>query len=56
VLNGAMFDRSEAIGIVRTGTPRYRVADEGKNLIAIAEADIDNWTVHYLNVFNAPSH
>jgi tRNA pseudouridine55 synthase len=56
VLNGAMFDREEVIEIVRGQAPRFRVADEGKNLFAIAEADIDNWKVHYLNVFNAQSH
>lgn len=56
VLNGAAFDRSEAVEIRGGAGTIYCIGDDGKNLFAIADMDIDNWTIRYLNVFNEPLH
>ncbi len=53
VLNGAPLRRNDIIDVKQSGDNPYRVMDEGKNLIAIADMDINNWTIDYLNVFSS---
>jgi tRNA pseudouridine55 synthase len=51
VHNGAVFGRELTLSVEQSGTSRYTIWSEGKNLIAIADVDIDNWLIIYLNVF-----
>ncbi len=53
VFNGAFFDRDEVLEIVDRNCNRYMILDEEKNLIAIAEINIETWHINYLNVFNS---
>ncbi|HEY1405014.1 MAG TPA: tRNA pseudouridine(55) synthase TruB [Spirochaetota bacterium] len=52
VKNGARFAPENIIFRGQNDTLRYAIDDEDKNLIAIADVDIDNWSINYLNVFN----
>ena len=52
VLNGAPLRRNDIIEVKQSGDNPFRIMDEGKNLIAIADMDINNWTIDYLNVFS----
>jgi len=52
VRHGAPFKRESMLLRDQNSTLRYAVEDEVKNLIAIADIDIDNWSINYLNVFN----
>jgi tRNA pseudouridine55 synthase len=51
-LHGAFFTAEEVLHTEVKGNSPFTVEDERKNLIAIAQVDIDNWSVNYLNVFN----
>jgi tRNA pseudouridine55 synthase len=51
VTNGVIFPRNDASSVMQGEKNRYRVLDDMGNLIALAEADIDNWSLKYLNVF-----
>ncbi len=53
VLNGVPLQRDEIEEIKREDDDKpFRILDDEKNLIAIADVDIDNWNINYLNVFN----
>lgn len=52
IFNGAIFQRSDTISMENTGDGTYLITDEKKNLIAIADIEVDNWSIRYLNVFN----
>ena len=52
VLNGALFARENIVMMEKGKGDLFILTDEGKNLIAIAEIDIDKWLVRYNNVFN----
>ncbi|HNX58300.1 MAG TPA: tRNA pseudouridine(55) synthase TruB [Spirochaetota bacterium] len=52
VSHGGFFTPENVLFRDQTPGLRYAVEDEGKNLIAIADVDIDNWSINYLNVFN----
>jgi len=52
VFNGAFFNRDDIISIDAKAGNTFIILDEEKNLIAIADIDIDNWMIKYLNVFN----
>jgi tRNA pseudouridine55 synthase len=52
ILNGAFFAREDIISIDNSGKTPFIILDEEENLIAIADVDITNWLVKYLNVFN----
>lgn len=51
-LNGAYFNRNELVTLKEVEDKPYLILDENKNFIAIADVDIRNWLIHYLNVFN----
>lgn len=53
VLNGAPIKKDDIIEVKQSGNNPFRIMDEGKNLIAIADMDIINWTINYLNVFSS---
>ncbi|MFH0975337.1 MAG: tRNA pseudouridine(55) synthase TruB [Spirochaetota bacterium] len=55
ILNGAFFLRNDIINIYNNGKNPFIILDEEENLIAIADIDIDNWSIKYLNVFNKTS-
>ncbi len=55
VFNGAIFDRSDAIDISGKKNGIFTVFDQYKNLIAMADIDLNNWHINYLNVFNRKS-
>jgi tRNA pseudouridine55 synthase len=52
ILNGANFAQNDIISIENKGTNPFIILDEEENLIAIADVDINNWLIKYLNVFN----
>lgn len=52
ILNGAPFKEDDIIKMEDSDNKPRRILDEDKNLIAIADIDINNWTIKYLNVFN----
>ena len=52
ILNGAFFSENDIISIKNNGTTPFTILDEEENLIAIANVDINNWSINYLNVFN----
>jgi tRNA pseudouridine55 synthase len=52
VRNGADFGRDDIVRIDARGESPFIIIDGGKNLIAIASIDVDNWSIRYLNVFN----
>jgi len=51
VMNGALFSRLDVISQENRGLKPYMIEDEEKNLIAIAEIDIENWQISYHSVF-----
>ncbi len=51
IMDGAFFSREDVIEVSGTESKLSTVIDKGKNLIAIAEVDFDNWNVRYTNVF-----
>ncbi len=53
VLNGAPLRKDDIIELKQSGDNPYRIMDEAKNLIAIANMDINNWIIDYLNVFSS---
>ena len=53
VFNGAPFDRESVSTIEDKGGKVFIIIDEKENLIAIADVDIKNWQIAYLNVFNS---
>ena len=52
VLNGAFFKREDVIRMKIAEEKPYIIIDEEENLFAIADVDIRNWIIKYLNVFN----
>ncbi|MBN2401435.1 MAG: tRNA pseudouridine(55) synthase TruB [Spirochaetes bacterium] len=52
ILNGAFFTQDDIISIDSNGGNPFIILDEEENLIAIADVDINNWLIKYLNVFN----
>lgn len=52
IINGAFFDKNDVIEIRDRNRNPFIILDEEENLIAIADIDIDNWLIKYLNVFN----
>lgn len=53
VLNGVVFERDEAELNIANDEKSFRVVDREKNLIAIADIDLDIWQIRYLNVFHS---
>lgn len=53
VMNGAGFDRGDALKIGDKGGKTFIILDENENIIAIADVDIQKWLIKYLNVFNS---
>ncbi len=51
VMNGALFSRFDVISHENRGSKPYMIEDEEKNLIAIAEIDIEEWHITYHSVF-----
>lgn len=51
VKNGALFSRFDVISHENSGIKPCMIEDEEKNLIAIAEIDIDKWQIIYHSVF-----
>jgi len=51
VMNGALFSRFDVIMLESRGSKPFVILDEEKNLIAIAEIDIDKWQINYHSVF-----
>ena len=51
IMNGALFSRFDVISHESRGTSPFMIEDEEKNLIAIAEIDIENWQISYHSVF-----
>ena len=49
---GASFKDDEVVAIHSVPGKPFRIVDEDKNLIAVAEVDVDRWKIRYLNVFN----
>jgi tRNA pseudouridine55 synthase len=52
IVNGAFFDKKDVIEIRDRKRNPFIILDEEENLIAIADVDINNWLIKYLNVFN----
>ncbi|MBN2041711.1 MAG: tRNA pseudouridine(55) synthase TruB [Spirochaetes bacterium] len=52
ILNGAFFRRDDIISLENNADKHFLIVDEEENLIAIADINIDNWFIKYLNVFN----
>ncbi len=52
IFNGAFFAREDVVFIDDRGKNPFIILDEEENLIAIADVDINNWLIKYLNVFN----
>ena len=51
VMNGALFSSFDVISHENRGSKPYMIEDEEKNLIAIAEIDIEEWQITYHSVF-----
>lgn len=51
VLHGSYFNRKDILNIEEKEKKRYIILDENKNLIAIADIDIQKWIINYINVF-----
>ncbi|OHD66059.1 MAG: tRNA pseudouridine(55) synthase TruB [Spirochaetes bacterium RBG_13_51_14] len=51
ILNGAVFPYEEVLEIEDNGGKKFIIIDENENLIAIADVDIGQWQIKYLNVF-----
>ena len=51
VMNGAFFSKGDVIIYENRGDKPFMILDEEKNLIAIAEIDIDKWLISYNSVF-----
>ncbi|HRX47770.1 MAG TPA: tRNA pseudouridine(55) synthase TruB, partial [Spirochaetota bacterium] len=51
IMNGALFSRLDVVLHENRGLKPYMIEDEEKNLIAIAEIDIENWQITYHSVF-----
>ena len=51
VLNGADFDKNDVLEYTKKSENFFIIADNLKNLIAIADIDIENWHLKYFNVF-----
>ncbi len=52
ILNGVFFQKDDIIHISNNKSNPFIILDEEENIIAIANVDIDNWLINYLNVFN----
>jgi tRNA pseudouridine55 synthase len=52
IFNGVLFQKDDIILVNNKGNNPFIILDEEENLIAIANANIDNWSIKYLNVFN----
>jgi tRNA pseudouridine55 synthase len=52
ILNGVIFNQNDIISIDNKENNPFIILDEEENLIAIADVDINNWLIQYLNVFN----
>jgi len=52
VINGAQFKRDDVISLEKRTRDFCIIIDDDKNLIAIAEIDIDKWIIAYYCVFN----
>ncbi|MBN2078108.1 MAG: tRNA pseudouridine(55) synthase TruB [Spirochaetes bacterium] len=55
VMNGSPFPPGGVRHVEDRGGKRFIILDEGENLIAIAEMDIQKWHLRYINVFNPQS-
>jgi len=53
IMNGAPFSRNDVIHCEAVDDKPYLILNEKKILIAIVDADIENWRITYINVFNA---
>jgi len=53
VSTGAFFQREEVICLEKKEKNSYVIVDEKKNLIAIADIDIDKWHINYRNVLSS---
>ncbi len=51
VAHGAFFDRESVLELEKKDENVFIVQDESKNLIAIAEIDIEIWQIKYHSVF-----
>lgn len=51
IMNGALFSRFDVVYCENQGLKPFMIEDEDKNLIAIAEIDIDKWQICYHSVF-----
>jgi len=51
VMNGALFSRFDVVCFENRGLKPFLIEDVDKNLIAIAEIDIDKWLISYHSVF-----
>jgi len=52
IFNGAWFSKDYVLKIEEKEKKTYIIVDDKKNLIAIADIDIDKWLIKYYNVFN----
>jgi tRNA pseudouridine55 synthase len=52
VLHGARFEREDVLSGIPCASGSSAIADESQNLIAIADIDVNNWSVTYRCVFN----
>lgn len=52
VQSGAFFKDDGVVAIHPVRGKPFRIVDEDKNLLAVAEIDVDRWRIRYLNVFN----
>ncbi len=55
VMNGSPFPPGSVRHLEDRGGKRFIILDEGENLIAIADMDIQKWHLRYINVFNPQS-
>ncbi len=53
ISTGAFFQRDEVICLEKKEKNSYVIVDEKKNLIAIADIDIDKWHINYRNVLSS---
>jgi len=52
ILNGSYFQKSDILEIETQENMPFMILNEAKKLIAIADIDLTNWVIKYLNVFN----
>ena len=52
ILNGIHFKREDILNIEHLKVDTFCIKDEDKNLLALADVELETWNVKYLNVFN----